>query len=455
MPGDAVTCAAPTRRQFTQLCGASLAAALLPGCGDGDPSRRGEHVIVVGAGIAGLAAAARLREGGCRVTVLEARSRLGGRIRSDTSLGATVDVGAAWIHGARGNPLVALAERAGARTVVTDDESLRLYDADGAVTEEDAEAGLARWEQLQSQLEDLQEDAGRDDSLLDGLEEIADADEDPVTVWAGTSTVLIDYAAEARQLSLRDFGADAEYAGEDLLLPDGYVQLVDQLADGLTVRLGHAVTRVARTSTGVTVRTRRNTFSADRAIVTVPLGVLQHADITFDPPLPAATRTAIDRLGMGLLDKVVLAFDEPFWPRDTQIFGLVGDQPVTALVNGLHFTGAPILIGVVAADAARRLERRSDAEIVAGLRRALSAAFGTTVPEPSGVVVTRWAADPYARGAYSYPAVGSSPADRDALARPIGGRLLLAGEATSRDAFATVHGAYLSGRRQAERLLRG
>ncbi|PRC57574.1 amine oxidase, partial [Mycobacterium sp. ITM-2017-0098] len=74
-------------------------------------------------------------------------------------------------------------------------------------------------------------------------------------------------------------------------------------------------------------------------------------------------------------------------------------------------------------------------------------------PEPTGVLVTRWAADPYARGSYSFLAVGSSPDDQEALAAPVGDRLSFAGEATHEEFFATVHGAYLSGLRAADRIL--
>jgi len=188
---------------------------------------------------------------------------------------------------------------------------------------------------------------------------------------------------------------------------------------------------------------------ADRAIVTVPLGVLKAGAIAFDPPLPGTKRQAIERLGFGLLDKVVLAFEEPFWPQSADLLGLVGtEQPVGDLVNGLSFAGAPLLIGIRGGAAARSCEALSDREAVDEVRVAMDA------PEPTGALVTRWAADPYARGSYSFLAVGSSPADLHALAEPVGERLLFAGEATHEEFFATVHGAYMSGVREAERILR-
>jgi polyamine oxidase len=270
-----------------------------------------------------------------------------------------------------------------------------------------------------------------------------------------SSYVVADYAADPDELSLRLYGADESFDGDDLLFPGGYTQLVRTLADGTTVKLRQRVTSVAHASDGVTVTTDRGAFEADRVIVTVPLGVLRNEDVEFDPPLPAKKVQAIERLGMGVVNKVVLAFDEPSWPEDTNVFGLVGDQPLTHLINGLPFTEQPVLIGLLGGSAARERERLSDENTTADVIEALSVAFDTEVPEPTGTLITRWARDPFARGSYSYPAVDSTPEDRTVLAEPVGGRVYFAGEATNSDYFGTVHGAFLSGQDEAARLIDG
>ena len=189
-------------------------------------------------------------------------------------------------------------------------------------------------------------------------------------------------------------------------------------------------------------------MAADRVIVTVPLGVLKAQTIAFDPPLPERKRRAIERLGFGLLNKVVLSFEEAFWPESPDMIGLVGpNQPVADLVSGLTFAGTPLLVGLRGGAAARSREALSDQDAIGEVLAALGA------PEPSGALVTRWAADPSARGSYSFLAVGSTPADLRALAEPLGERLLFAGEATHEEFFATVHGAYMSGIREAGRIL--
>lgn len=434
-----------SRRGFTLSVGALAAATLLPGCRSGDAP--GEHVVVVGAGMAGLAAAHRLADAGVKVTVLEARERIGGRMWTDTSLGVPIDLGAAWIHGTDGNPLVELAADAGAETVETDFEDVVVYDGQRVVDDAAVQAAFAAWDEITVRLQALSENAGDDVPLADGLAEVADLD-DPVMAWVVRSAVVSEYAADPDQLSLAWFGQEGEFGGPNLILPSGYAQLAQYLAHGLDIRTGTEVTRIADDGAGVQVDTSRGQVSADRVIVTVPLGVLKAGTIAFDPPLPDAKRNAIERLGFGLLNKVVLAFEEPFWAESRDMFGLVGaEQPVGDVLNGLTFADSPVLVGIRGGAAARSRESLSDEDAVAEVVAALAA------PEPTGALVTRWASDPHARGSYSFLAVGSSPADLRALAEPASERLLFAGEATHDEFFATVHGAYMSGIREADRIL--
>lgn len=442
-----------TRRAFTLALGAAAVAPLMAGCGEDDEpgsDREGQrpgHVIVIGAGMAGLAAARRLADAGVQVTVVEARDRIGGRTWTDTSLGVPVDLGAAWFHGTEGNPLVDLADEVGARTVETDFENVVVF-ADGTpVSPAVAEAVLGGWLKTMDEIYDAAGDAGSDETVADALAARVDL-ADPLMQWAVASSINAEYAADPDELSLRWFGSEGQLGGPDVILPGGYVQLVDHLARGLNVTLGADVTRISYGDAGVRVDTAQGVFEGDRVIVTVPLGVLKADVIAFDPPLPDAKRQAIERLGFGLLDKVVLTFDESFWPSDHDMIGISGrDRPVSDLVNGLRFGDTPLLVGLRGGTNARLREAQSDEETVAEVLATLRA------PQPTGMLVTRWAADPYARGSYSFIAVGSSPEDQRALAEPVGQRLGFAGEATHEEFSATVHGAYLSGLREADRIL--
>jgi monoamine oxidase len=403
--------------------------------------------VVVGAGFSGLAAARRLADAGVRVTVLEARDRIGGRTRTDTSLGVPIDIGASWIHGTEDNPLTKLAQDVGAKTVPTDFEDFVLIENHQKVDPKAAAALVPGWHRIIEKLDELSTDAPATESLADGLVGIADLD-DPLVAWNVTSRTSGDYAADPDQLSLRWLGSEGQFKGPDVILPGGYTQLSQHLAKGLDIQLGTVVTRISHGGAQVRLDTSQGTVTADRVIVTVPLGVLKTGTIAFDPPLPDAKLHAIEKLGFGLLNKVVVAFDKPFWPESTPMIGLVGNnQPVTDLLNGLVFGDKPLLVGLRGGQAAWSRESLSDQDAVAELITAIDA------PTPTGSIVTRWGTDQYARGSYSFIAVGSSPDDMHALGEPVGERLLFAGEATNPEWFGTVHGAYLSGLREADRVL--
>ncbi|UXA16143.1 FAD-dependent oxidoreductase [Mycobacterium sp. SMC-4] len=439
-----------SRRAFALGLGAGLAGLAVPpalaGCSDGR-DLAGERIVVVGAGMAGLAATRRLADAGVTVRVLEARNRVGGRTWTDTSLGVPIDVGAAWLHGTRDNPLTNIAEQAGARTVETDFDNVVVLDGGAPVGPAAVEAAIGAWPDVMDDLYATAADASVTASVADALDGRVDLD-DPLVQWCLASTITAEYAADPADLSLRWLGSEDQLDGPDVLLPGGYTQLVEYLADGLDVTLDCAVTGIRYGGSVVRVDTSQGVIEASQVILTVPLGVLKAGVIAFDPPLPHDKRRAIERLGFGLLDKVVLRFDEPFWPREVDMVGIPGrDQPVSDLVNGLRFTDVALLVGLRGGTNALAREAHSDARTVADVVESLRA------PKPVGAVVTRWAADPYARGSYSYLAVGSSPDDQRTLAEPVGDRLAFAGEATHRRFWATTHGAYLSGLREADRIL--
>jgi len=443
-----------SRRQFTVSAGVLAAATLLPGCsnddepeGDSPPGDAPkERIMVIGAGMSGLAAARRLADAGMDVTVLEARDRIGGRTWTNTSLGVPIDLGGAWIHGPEKNPLTALADEVGAKRVETDFDRPVVYQ-DGRELGSDVVADtLKRWQEITKALAPLSEQAGADESVATGLSEVADMN-DPLIQWAVASEIVGEYAADPDELSLKWLGNEGEFGGGDFILPGGYTQLTEHLARGLTIKLSTEVNKVTHSDSGVRLETTKGGFDADRVIVTIPLGVLKAGTIVFDPALSDEKQAAIERLGFGLLDKVVLKFDQPFWP-DADVIGLVGgEQPVSMLINGETFADAPLLVGLRGGREAREREALDDQDAVGQVVAALNA------PNPTGSLVTRWAEDPYARGSYSFIAVGSSPDDMETLGEPVGERLLFAGEATNPEFFATVHGAYLSGVREAERIL--
>jgi monoamine oxidase len=208
----------------------------------------------------------------------------------------------------------------------------------------------------------------------------------------------------------------------------------------------------------VTVTTSRGIYFADHAIVTLPLGVLQSGHIRFAEPLDTRRARAIDRLGVGLLNKCVLRFDHSFWPADKDWIDFLG--PTENLwadwTNYRPATGQPLIVGFNAARMADEVEGWSDRDTTASALAALRAMFGSAVPDPIGAQISRWRQDPCALGAYSFKAVGSNRKDRKALfGADWDARLFFAGEATSADQPSTVHGALMTGRLAASAVLAG
>lgn len=266
-----------------------------------------------------------------------------------------------------------------------------------------------------------------------------------------------EYAASPSKLSLNWFDNDKALTGGDSILTGGYKQVVDYLASQLAAKGGRVVLSapVARVaydaSSRVTVTTTDGrAFGARFAVVTLPLGVLQANSVAFSPPLPAAKRGAINRLGMGTLNKVVLAFPtSASWPNVNWIdrLPLASDAGRWREFFSLRkTTGKPLVVAFNAGDAALYPQGTTDAALAAQATGALRAMFPGVPAAPDAAWVTRWDQDPYSLGSYSVVPPGARGADRGALAEPAGGDLLFfAGEAASKDYPATVQGAFLTG----------
>jgi polyamine oxidase len=442
-----------SRRAALRLAAAAL---LFGGAGCAPLAGRKQRVLVIGAGIAGLGAARALADAGHTVTVLEARTRLGGRLHTAEIAGVPIDLGGAWIHGPDGNPMTELADAAGIRRIPTYDAKSAIYDVDGRrLSAEEAAATYERVEALLGDDPGLAPDAP-DVSVAEAVAALRNVDRLPprerrearlaadlVASWSG---------GDAEEVSAKWWFGEEEVPEENHLLDLGYGAIIDYVALGLDVRFGEVVSAVALTANGVRVTTRRGTHEADRVVVTLPLGVLKRGDVSFDPVLPAAKREAIAAIGKGLLNKIILGFDRSFWPDDVDFVRVLSDTPgsfTPEVVSLAAHHRAPILVALVAGRTAREMEGMREDAIAARLMAPLRRAFGRAMPAPSTFRVTRWGRDIYARGAYSFIPVGVTEAAFAALAAPVEDRLFFAGEAASTEYPSYAHGALLAGRRAA------
>jgi polyamine oxidase len=430
-----------------------MAAAALPGIG-GVWGVSNRSAVVIGAGISGLAAAQTLAAKGWNVTVLEARTRLGGRIWTDRSLGVAADMGAAWIHGSsRGHPITQLARRGGIKTLATDEESHVVFEKPAArVADWRFKAAYRQWERT---IEAASRKAGKAMGLT-ARQAIDSTDpralSDPFFRYLSAAWLEFDTAATLEELCPIAVEEDDVFDGEEEVFPGGYDQIVDLLGAGLSIQLGAVAQGVSVKESGVTVTTDKASFEAEVVVCTLPLGVLAEGAVQFDPPLPDEKLSAMRVIKPGAVNKLVCRFDRSFWPQEAQFLGLLGGERgrLNHWMNLEGILGEPILAGFLLGPFARDSELLTADELREETVKVLTGMFGAKARVPEKVAVSRWVADPYSRGSYSFAAPGGGMKDYEALAQPHAKRLFFAGEHTSGRYRGTVHGAYLSGVRAAE-----
>lgn len=441
-----------TRRAF---CKGALAAAGIASTAavKSDSPRRNQSVVIVGAGVAGLAAASELRANGFEdVVLLEARDRIGGRIWTGTIGGnIPIDLGASWIHGVEGNPINAIATENQIATHPTDyDSEVEHFAGVGRPRLAAGEVLRRFWE-----LAETQPGSTLQSAYDQYLATYAPGNPEKRYLEYLLNTIVEhEYGADIGDLSLMSVEGGSAYAGQDVVFPGGYRQIIDTLADGAVVRLRQAVTEIDYSGTGVALTTASGaTFEAAGVIVTAPLGVLKKGLISFLPSLPLRKRRAVARLEMGVLNKTCLLFDGVFWDRDIEFIGRVGAEKGhwAETLNLYPHTGQPILMMFNAGAYGARLERYADRRIVENAVAVLKDMYGD-VPAPRDARITRWNSDQWTLGSYSYVPAGSSFEQYAVLGEPVADKVFFAGEATHHEFPATVHGAFLSGIRAARQI---
>lgn len=279
-------------------------------------------------------------------------------------------------------------------------------------------------------------------------------------------------AALLKEVSLPFWNQDDVYGGfggAHCMIKGGYSTVVEALGKELLIHHNHVVTDISYSfkdsdfsdgQSRVKVSTSNGSeFSGDAVLITVPLGCLKAESIMFSPPLPQWKYSAIQRLGFGVLNKVVLEFAEVFWDDTVDYFGATAKETdlrgrCFMFWNVRKTVGAPVLIALVVGKAAIDGQNVSPSDHVNHAVMVLRQIFGAaSVPDPVASVVTDWGRDPFSYGAYSYVATGASGEDYDILGRPVENCLFFAGEATCKEHPDTVGGAMLSGLREAVRII--
>ncbi|KAH9177175.1 amine oxidase [Lactarius sanguifluus] len=443
------------------------------------------QVLILGGGVAGITAARMLATNGITdFLIVEARDELGGRMRSAT-FGApnrqlTVELGANWIHGTQegngpANPIFDLARKHNLKMVGSDAHtSITTYDANGAVDYLDlihnamdayTQFTVAAGARLSENLVDLTARAG--------YALIGQKPKTPHEIASEYFAFDFTYAQTPEQSSFlasawgSNFTYNVDHGGfsEDNLLSidqQGFKHIIQAEAEEFLkqsqVRLQATVATIGYSDSGVSVTLVDGTkLTAEYAICTFSLGVLQNDDVQFYPPLPEWKVEAIHSLTMATYTKIFIQFPQKFW-FDTE-FAVYADSERGRypIWQGLDIDGfAPgsgVIFATVTGDFSKRIEAMTDAQVQTEVMQVLRTMFPkVAIPEPTAFFFPRWFSDPLYRGSYSTWPASFIPQHLINLGVSLG-RLWFAGEATSEKYFGFLHGAYFEGEAAASQIV--
>ena len=397
-------------------------------------------VVIVGAGVAGLAAARTLMAAGKNVQVIEARDRIGGRTFTDsTTFGFPFDHGAQWIEAGKKNPAMAIVRETAAKSVLDEPEQL-IYLSGKELSKEE----YARYEKVaKDATRKIAEALKRAPDIAIGKLLVA---QDPLERLAYATVGPLECGVENDELSARDFyrqpEADPEYS-----LAGGLGAMIARWGAKVPVQLGTRVVRIDSTGPQVLVDTTAGQINAKACIVTVSTGVLGAGALIFSPQLSAARREAIAQLPMASFNKVALLFSRKVIdaPAGYNVTGLTGKNlAFDSIVRPGNHEAAMVMLGGAQA---RALEEEGGRAAVTFAVSALAEIYGNDL---RGALAkshaTRWGKDPYIRGSWSMARPGHAD-KRAVLAQPHHDRVFFAGEATEPVWAARIGGAYASGLR--------
>jgi len=471
-----------SRRKFlTNSFILSLSSLFLSKCSIFNNDKNYKKIVVIGAGISGLAAAYTLKNAGYEVIILEARDRIGGRIKTIDFNGFKMDTGASWIHGTTNNPLYAFTKEKNIRTIATYDDPSYLYDFDGSlITVED-------WKEVEKNLEFLWNKAY--DSLDKSLEELSQLVEPELNLsdrmkrlYYGSirSEYELPYAEDGNDLSSMILVSNDAFPGNDVIFPNGMDGVINALAARLDIRLNSFVTKISYDSDSVEIfytepsnigekrschachynedaslLSNDKSIKADIVVVTLPLGMLKHNVVRFVPELPSNKVEAINKVSIGTLNKVFLYFEKSFWPDDGYFFEYFKDDYRNMMLFESFSTigNKNVLLAFLAGKQAREIENMDTNTVQDLVINELKSMFGNSISEPKDICKTSWHTDPFALGAYPHIQPGSNLSYCNRIAEPIDNRVFFAGDSTTSEYLATAHGAYISGISAANKII--
>ena len=447
------------RRDFIKLAAFGLAATPFVSLGQ---SLKNKRVVIIGAGIAGAAAAGKLKEAGFEVVVLEARNRVGGRILTHPFLGINAELGANWVSYAHtaGSQIFNLTKKYGISSHKTDFSSFKLFDPSGEkIGRLRTALFYGRFEKILSKSQTYTRGLTNDISVREAIEKFLDRSKLSAKELNILSLIEDSYcntfAAKLEDVSAKHYLAEEDNSQEaEYLVTGGFDTVVKRLLENVNVELNEIVKDVAEKNNRVEVATQNKIHEGDFVIVTVPISLLQNGAIKFSPSLPERKTKSFSSRKMGLFNKTFMHFSKKFWESDShfQIFQTTARRDFGICVNLHRFSKQPILVALSTTDSALWVERQSVETIKQTWQEILHKAYPNKEIEFKKILRTKWQSDIFSQGSYSHVPVSSTQKDVEALIEPAG-RIYFAGEATSPREHGYVHGAFASGIREAERII--
>ena len=432
------------------------------------------QVLILGAGMSGVSAARKLYDSSVSFIILEAREKVGGRMRAIRFAGATVEVGANWIHGVddtmnpkyKTNPVWTLKTQAGLQTTI-DDENLKVYSEVGLNVTSEATVAIGNYDGNKTRIQALSNAGGANDiSVRAALNSVGwNPKSSQAALFADYFAFDSDVATRPDNVSL--YGWNTESTFEDfgasnylVVDPRGYeylVQFVGQpFLNTSALHLNTTVTSVTYSDgcvcAAVVEQGQAKTYCGKQGVVTFSIGVLQSNAVTFSPPLPQWKIDAINKFLFPLYLKVFIAFNETFWGADAS-FNFIGREvmnpeiyayTLAVPIGELLPNKTSILLFIVTGNAAYRVASQNVSVTRQELLAALRSVYGNFSATVVDILIPDWASNSLYYGSYSAPRVGISANTFANLASPVQS-LYFSGEATSLDYLGSVHGAYLSG----------
>lgn len=403
--------------------------------------------IVVGAGPAGLAAARDLSRGGKKVVILEARTRIGGRVHTLRDRGV-VEAGAEFIHGENALTWDMVKEKGLATEEwgLESADSYRLFGKNGHIRSDTEDL----YQRFITSDDELWKYEGPDISLAEYFRKFG---KDEEAVFFKIREIADIEAADPGLLSVRGIVHEDRLAtngGKNFWITDGYDKVMQGYAEGSDIRLAHRVTRVQWKRGGVIVECDNGAhFSASKLILTIPIGVMKKTPPEFLPRLSLGFEQAVRAIGFGNSTKTLLWVEGKF-PR----FRMLDTEGPVGHWWQRWFGEEKVLVGFSGGTRADELARLPHKEAIqAGiddLVQGMGSAVRHLIREARHLT---WSDDPYSLGSYTFPTVGMEDT-RDILARPIEDTVYYCGEATNTRGHAgMVHGAIEEGQRVAREIL--